>query len=295
MADRVVVRGIIPGGDHPRIGPAITVPGEVGEPTLASFGGRLALLLWRSPDRAIGLRRIDVAGPEPRFGREEESGSASAVPVAAVEARDGETPALCVGLVEPTDPNHRSWTEVRRFVHTPEGRWRESRRQWVNGEVPDIDGARPFAVHAAHRLLLLWRPEPGFEARGRLYHFSGGGTTADRPWSDQYITAAFHQARAELCPSRPHLVGIAIDYAHSRGVLRRDIKPGNIIVGKPGATLVVNWGLAKPLGRVDPAHTAVWRTLVPSLDTVQSPAYCKMIGELPGYDSAETGELQLIR
>ena len=104
MADRVMLRRIVPGGDHPRIGPAIAVPGGVGEPTLASFGGRLALLLWRSPDRPIGLRLIDVAGPEPRFGREEESDFASAVPVAAVAARDGETPALCVGLVEPKDP-----------------------------------------------------------------------------------------------------------------------------------------------------------------------------------------------
>lgn len=64
-------------------------------------------------------------------------------------------------------------------------------------------------------------------------------------------TAVRHRAFVKLLGQFVDVCN-ALAFAHQRGVLHRDLKPQNVMIGGFGETLVLDWGLAKLLGRSEP-------------------------------------------
>ncbi len=78
----------------------------------------------------------------------------------------------------------------------------------------------------------------------------------------------------------------AIEYAHSRGVLHRDLKPGNVVLGKFGETLVVDWGLAKALGKTEHADASL-PPVIPSTESGSTPTMLGSAIGTPAFMSPE--------
>ncbi|MGE0710209.1 MAG: tetratricopeptide repeat protein [Planctomycetota bacterium] len=58
-------------------------------------------------------------------------------------------------------------------------------------------------------------------------------------------------------------VGEALAYAHSRRIVHRDLKPDNVLVGRFGEVLVMDWGLARDLGSSEDEDARFRASLVP--------------------------------
>lgn len=57
--------------------------------------------------------------------------------------------------------------------------------------------------------------------------------------------------------TRLHQLSLALHYAHSRGVVHRDLKPTNVMLGEFGELYALDWGLAKVRTEVNPRYEPV--------------------------------------
>ena len=154
-------------------------------------------------------------------------------------------------------------------------------------EHPGIVPVYGLGTYADGRPLLRHAVHPGRQPQG-------GDRAASTPTQRSKPTRAGGRWSCASCCGRFVDVCNAIDYAHSRGVLHRDIKPGNIMLGKYGETLVVDWGLAKAVGQVRPGGSGE-RTLRPSSASGSAETLPGSALGTPAYMSPEQAEGDLER
>jgi serine/threonine-protein kinase len=190
---------------------------------------------------------------------------------------------------------------------------RELNREVAVKQILDVHADNPSS---RRRFLIEAEITGGLEHPGIVPVYSLGSYGDGRPYyamrfikgdSLKTVIKGFHAAREsrpdegvrslELRQLLRRFIDLCntIDYAHSRGVLHRDIKPSNVILGNYGETLVVDWGLAKPLGLPDREGGAGEQALVPSSASGSGETLPGSALGTPSYMSPEQAEGDLER
>jgi serine/threonine-protein kinase len=97
--------------------------------------------------------------------------------------------------------------------------------------------------------------ELGQDSEGRPYFTMKrlSGTTMAEVMKQERPQRRLLRAFVDVC--------LAIELAHSRGVIHRDLKPSNIMLGDYGEVYVIDWGIARIVGEAEGQSNADIKTL----------------------------------
>jgi tetratricopeptide (TPR) repeat protein len=132
-----------------------------------------------------------------------------------------------------------------RHLGSPDTLARFLREAEVTGhlEHPGVVPVYGLGVHADGRPYYAMRLIRGDSLQQALERFHQDGRTA--PGERSVAFRGLLRRFVDVCN--------AVAYAHARGVIHRDLKPANVMLGPYGETLVIDWGLAKQIGRPEDA------------------------------------------
>ena len=124
-------------------------------------------------------------------------------------------------------------------------------------EHPNIVPVYEIGQSVDGHLFFVMKRVDGLSLRQILKALRRGETALTRRWTRHRLLSAFVQ----VCE--------AVAYAHARGVVHRDLKPGNLMLGVFGEVFVMDWGLALVLSSA--ADLA---------DTLTEPAESTLLSEI---------------
>lgn len=109
-------------------------------------------------------------------------------------------------------------------------------------EHPSIVPVHELNVDETGRVFYTMKLVKGLTLREVLHRLSNGEPEARRRYKLPALLTIFQK----VCDA------VAFAHAQAKPIIHRDLKPDNIMVGEYGEVLVMDWGLAKVLGRDDP-------------------------------------------
>ncbi len=249
-------------------------------------------------------------GGAPSSDRPSDVQLASSSAPTAMHSRSGGEPATAsptAPLGEPlSTPATRRFSILRPFQRGGLGQVSVARDAELNRDVAlkEILPKHADSGEARQRFLMEAEVTGSLEHPGVVPVYGLGQYADGRPFyamrfihGDNMLMAIDELHRAPLLPDRElrfrqllaRFVAVcnAMEYAHNRCVLHRDIKPGNIMLGHYGETLIVDWGLAKVLGAQEQSRDAFELPVQPASSGNSTETQLGRVVGTPAYMSPE--------